>query len=106
MMDELIAFKTYTQLVDLQRRANEFGYFWLAFADISLMFEHPDDFYGLIEAEWVITFNTKPRIHDDWRRHFPEYQYRLSDKARDVLKDPASHVQPIEMKWDDAIKKD
>lgn len=63
--------------------------FYIAAADISFMF---GEFKALEDGGFIEPKHGK-RVHEDWRRDFPEYQWAITEKGQAVLEDPAKWVE-------------
>lgn len=82
--------------------------FSLAFVDIP---HSPTDtvesgvvasFDGLLSKAVILSINRPPLIHDDWRRHFPEYPYALLDLGYWLLNDSRvarAYIEPMDLQF-------
>lgn len=63
--------------------------FYIAAADSNAL--HPE-FSALLDSGYIEQIPGK-RTYDDWRRHFPEYHFQITEKGRAVLDNPRTHVE-------------
>jgi len=71
--------------------------FYIAFADYA--HEH-ELFQSLMDDELIEPMlSSPPRIHDDWRRHFPEHRYRFTELGRDVVQNPGKWVEWLDIRF-------
>lgn len=63
--------------------------FYIAIADTNA---YHDEFKQLLDKGMIATLPGQ-RTYDDWRKHFPEYHYKITELGQDVLKNPAKYVE-------------